>query len=353
MSAFAHNIFQFAKPIRPIDRVFIHCSASDYPQHDNISTIRDWHLERGWSDVGYHYFIRKDGTIELGRSLEKTPAAQRGHNRGTVAICLHGLDPNKFTTAQKATLRALCFQINFALGGVSFHGHCEVAAKACPVIDYQSVLKLTSAGILGVDKPLTAIQHPAKDQISQLEESEANNFSGLRLLKFGARGEDVKRLQEKLVSLNYHVGKVDGKFGGLTRTAVMAFQADNYLLEDGKVGSATYEALEEATPRPLETKRQKAGLLSLAKDGSRIAQASVSQAAMGGMIGVGGITNLLEQSSGTVSKITQSLGTYGNALKSLGPWLGALVVLAGVLIVLQSIKAGRARVADHRSGKTA
>ena len=69
----------FEKPSRKIYRVFMHCSASDHTHHDNIETIRSWHLERGFSDVGYHYFIRKNGTLEQRRDLAKTSAAQKGH----------------------------------------------------------------------------------------------------------------------------------------------------------------------------------------------------------------------------------------------------------------------------------
>ena len=88
----------FRKPARHVDRVFLHCSASDDPDHDDIDTIRRWHVdERGWSDVGYHYFIRSDGTLQEGRPLERIPAAQAGHNAGTVAICLHGLAEESFT----------------------------------------------------------------------------------------------------------------------------------------------------------------------------------------------------------------------------------------------------------------
>ena len=98
----------FTRPARHVDRVFLHCSASDNPDHDDIATIRSWHVdERGWSDVGYHYFIRSDGALQEGRPLERTPAAQAGHNAGTVAICLHGLAEENFTDDQFRTLTAL------------------------------------------------------------------------------------------------------------------------------------------------------------------------------------------------------------------------------------------------------
>jgi len=98
----------FAKPERAVDRIFLHCSASDRPKHDNVDTMRTWHLARGWSDVGYHYFIRKDGTVEDGRSVDLTPAAQGGNNTGTIAICLHGLAEENFTTDQYRSLISLC-----------------------------------------------------------------------------------------------------------------------------------------------------------------------------------------------------------------------------------------------------
>ena len=137
----------FAKPQRPVDRVFLHCSASDNPDHDDIATIRAWHVDgNGWSDVGYHYFIRGDGTLEEGRPLERIPAAQAGHNAGALAICLHGLAAEGFTAAQYRTLIGLARDIDEACEGVTFHGHCEVAAKSCPVFPYAAVLGLDADG---------------------------------------------------------------------------------------------------------------------------------------------------------------------------------------------------------------
>lgn len=138
----------FQKPNRPIHTVFIHCSASDNPDHDDIKVIKQWHLERGWSDVGYHYFIKKDGTLQLGRDLEKTPAAQKGYNTGTIAICLHGLEENEFTQPQFYTLIDLCIAIDEAyFEDMCFRGHCEVNSnKTCPVFNYKYLLGLNDKG---------------------------------------------------------------------------------------------------------------------------------------------------------------------------------------------------------------
>jgi len=110
-------------------------------------TMKSWHLARGFSDVGYHFFIQKDGTLEYGRDIEKTPAAQKGHNLNTLAICLHGLKEEKFTQAQFETLNKLASQIEHNYDNISFHGHCEVSKKACPVFNYRKVLDLDLYGL--------------------------------------------------------------------------------------------------------------------------------------------------------------------------------------------------------------
>ena len=139
------------KPKRNVAKVFLHCSASDHAHHDNAETMDKWHKERGWSGIGYHYFIRKDGVIQVGRDIEKVPAAQRGHNTGSIAICVHGLDVNKFTKEQRASLTALCLTLNkLYRGGLTFHGHREVEKnKACPVFNYRLWLRLDKDGRMG------------------------------------------------------------------------------------------------------------------------------------------------------------------------------------------------------------
>lgn len=173
------------------------------------------------------------------------------------------------------------------------------------------------------------------------------------VLRFNDRGRPVRLLQQELNALGYHVGKVDGWFWTRTRGAVLAFQADNDLVTDGIVGPATYEALADARPRLIGAERASASILSLAGDGSRIASASITQGATGALVAAGGALGLLEQASGTVTRITQAVGPFGDTLRLLGPWVGAAVLVAGAVIVWQSIKAGRARVEDHRTGKTA
>lgn len=73
-----------------INEIIVHCSDTRINQSFDISDIRDWHLERGWNDVGYHYYIKLDGTIQNGRSIDIVGAHVGGRNSRTIGICFEG-----------------------------------------------------------------------------------------------------------------------------------------------------------------------------------------------------------------------------------------------------------------------
>lgn len=335
--------YQFQKPARPVSRVFLHCSASDNPNHDSAAVMDRWHRERGWSGIGYHFFIRKDGTLEIGRDLEKVPAAQEGNNTGTIAICLHGLEKDKFTEAQFRTLWKLCDQINRAYAGkVTFHGHCEVAAKACPVFDYRALLGLNRAGKVMVAAQDITSANGSEAGISTLGAKPA----GAPVLRIGMKGPDVRALQALLTQLGYFTGTIDSDFGPRTRAAVLAFQADNGLDPDGKVGQMTRAALGVAPQRQIAPARAFASLTDLAATGSRIARASQRNFAVGAVLGGGGLVAVIDEITGHASMIQKLFADHGLLT-------GAVILAAGAFVAWQSWRAGQARVEDHRTGKTA
>lgn len=137
----------FHKPQRRVNRVFLHCTASDANLRGRklLAEVNRWHRERGFTGIGYHFLIDDAGEVLTGRDLERTPAAQYGHNKDTIAICTHGL--KTFPDVALQATKALCAEINAAYKGrVTFHGHCEVAAKTCPVYPYRELLGLDAAG---------------------------------------------------------------------------------------------------------------------------------------------------------------------------------------------------------------
>jgi hypothetical protein len=120
--------------MRDITRIIVHCSDSDISAHDDISVIREWHVhERGFNDVGYHFFIKSNGDIQEGRPLELAGAHVHGHNTDSIGICLHG--KYIFTPAQFKALRRLVLTLRFEydIPEENVHGHREFSNyKTCP-----------------------------------------------------------------------------------------------------------------------------------------------------------------------------------------------------------------------------
>lgn len=342
--------YRFQKPARPVTRIFLHCSASDRPEHDSAAVIDAWHKANGWAGIGYHYFIRKDGTLELGRDIEKVPAAQGGHNTGTIAICLHGLAIDKFTSAQFSTLRGLCGQIDRAYsGGVTFHGHCEVSAKSCPVFVYEDILGIDHHGRLPHGQTVSIPKVPMPDVKPDALEV---LLSPVAVLRLGSKGDDVRALQTLLTKIGYHTGAIDGDFGPRTRASVVAFQIDNHLEADGMVGALTREALALPGAREIAPARAFASLPELAKSGSRIAQASIANGIVGAILGGGGLVTVIEQLPAAIAVANGQAGPIEKLFSDYGLIGGGAVLAAGVFIAVQSWRAGQARLQDHRTGKT-
>ncbi|MDD9911637.1 MAG: N-acetylmuramoyl-L-alanine amidase [Alphaproteobacteria bacterium] len=130
--------------MRKITHHIIHCSDSPNHRDIGVKTIRRWHTEpeprgNGWSDIGYHYVIRRDGTIELGRPLEIQGAHCKGHNNHSIGTCLVGRD--EFTEAQFKSLRRLHKTLKAWLPQIKVAGHRDLNPnKTCPNFDVQEVL---------------------------------------------------------------------------------------------------------------------------------------------------------------------------------------------------------------------
>jgi N-acetylmuramoyl-L-alanine amidase len=128
--------------MRIINKIVIHCADTPKGVYFNVDDIRKWHVEeRGWSDVGYHYIILLDGTIEKGREDATTGAHVAGHNSSSIGICYigGGNGEDTRTTAQKASLVHLISVLRRIHTTAEVFGHRDFkgVTKACPCFDAQ------------------------------------------------------------------------------------------------------------------------------------------------------------------------------------------------------------------------
>lgn len=129
------------------DFIVVHCA--DTPAHLDIGVkeIRAWHKAKGWLDVGYHFVIRRDGTVEYGRPLKAIGSHVAGKNSESVAICLvggkgpNGTAENNFTPQQflalETVIRGLKTIENAPFPEAEVLGHRDFAGvlKQCPSFD--------------------------------------------------------------------------------------------------------------------------------------------------------------------------------------------------------------------------
>jgi hypothetical protein len=140
--------------MRKIDEVVVHCAAtrpewwSDRSVEEKAREVRQWHLDRGFKDIGYHWLIDRDGTVVKGREESAIGAHVKGRNSNSIGICLFGghgsskddtFDEN-FTPEQDTALRQLIAEIEQRHTIEKVSGHNEYANKACPGFNVSSWL---------------------------------------------------------------------------------------------------------------------------------------------------------------------------------------------------------------------
>ena len=134
--------------MRTITLIIIHCSATPEGRRLDFETCRRDHIRhRGFTDIGYHFYITRDGEIHRGRPLEKVGAHCKNHNRHSIGICYEGgLDENGVpadtrTYAQKCSLLDLLRQLKTDYPNARISGHRQLSSsihKACPCFDAKS-----------------------------------------------------------------------------------------------------------------------------------------------------------------------------------------------------------------------
>jgi len=128
--------------------IVVHCSATQPKQDIGAAEIERWHRQRKYLAIGYHYVIRRDGTVEKGRDETVVGAHVEGHNSTSIGVCMVGgvdakLNPqDNFTPAQYASLQTLLRELKTRYSTAEIKGHRDFpgVAKACPCFDVKDWL---------------------------------------------------------------------------------------------------------------------------------------------------------------------------------------------------------------------
>lgn len=135
--------------MREINEIIIHCSATPCGRDVSAADIDRWHRQRGWDGIGYHYVVRLDGSLEIGRPLDKVGAHCKGHNAHSIGVVYiggideHGNNADTRTAEQRATLTTLVGFLAHSFSTIrNVCGHHDYAARACPCFDAHEEYKV-------------------------------------------------------------------------------------------------------------------------------------------------------------------------------------------------------------------
>lgn len=132
---FHHTNLKFNEPLMLRDTttsIILHHSQVSSPH--SVEDIHKWHQNKGWSGIGYHYFIAKDGEVYEGRPRNTVGAHTRGHNRKSVGICFEGnFDKEELTKQQEQAAVELLALLRNAYPKAHLRRHSYFTPnKTCP-----------------------------------------------------------------------------------------------------------------------------------------------------------------------------------------------------------------------------
>lgn len=127
--------------MRPLNRIILHSTATPEGRDVTVEEIRDWHLARGWNDIGYHFVIYRNGAIKKGRDVSEQGAHTLGHNEDSIGIVyvggtdLSGNAKDTRTLQQRVSMRLLIAYLKAKHGIKTVLGHKQCTHTECPSFD--------------------------------------------------------------------------------------------------------------------------------------------------------------------------------------------------------------------------
>ena len=160
---------------RTIEVVYLHCTATAPGKPVSVEAIRRYHMDvRGFRDIGYHYVVQPDGTIEEGRPSDEQGAHVKGDNVRTIGVCMIGEwnsiqplrdDPQLMATGELLARLCYLYGIEPMTYGLLLHREAHLYRplvpnphKSCPGVNIDgSVMRKYVNGhynrLYGVDVP--------------------------------------------------------------------------------------------------------------------------------------------------------------------------------------------------------
>lgn len=206
-------------------RIILHHAAA---KTCTAQQIHSWHVANGWAGIGYHFLVRKDGSIYRGRPEDVMGAHAGSNNYDSIGVCFEGsFDKEQMGAVQRQAGAELVAYLKKKYGVTTVQRHSDVNATGCP----------------GTHFPFDAIAYGTADPAPDVQTTKLD--MQVRMLSKGMKGSDVKTLQAALIAYGFSCGAAgtDGDFGSGTESALKKFQTKYSLGADGIAGKGTWGKL--------------------------------------------------------------------------------------------------------------
>ena len=115
------------------DYIILHHSTANI----SVESVHISHLNQGWCGIGYHFYIRKNGTIYRGRPMNTIGAHAVGYNSVSIGVCFEGNFENEtMCDAQIKAGQELVLYLKNIYPSSAVLKHSNVTATACPGINF-------------------------------------------------------------------------------------------------------------------------------------------------------------------------------------------------------------------------
>lgn len=225
-----------------IDMIVLHHAAA---KHCSVYQVNQWHLSNGWSMIGYHYFINKEGKIFRGRPDDVIGSHAKGYNATSLGICFEGdFSAELPTQAQIDAGLELVEYLKKIYNIKNVKGHKDLMSTSCPGSLFPLEKFTTKANenlILSFQRATSADGFKFKSYgLDGKWGSETENIAKKCVVKrrLFYKYKNATILVQRLLGI-----KPDGLAGKETETAIKNFQKEKGLVADGCCGLNTWKVL--------------------------------------------------------------------------------------------------------------
>ena len=201
------------------ERIILHhADASNCTAED----IDRWHKKNGWTCIGYHFFVKKDGTIYRGRQENSVGAHAGGANSNSIGICFEGrYETEQMPNAQVEAGKELVAYLKNKYNISKVQKHSDVCSTSCPGKNFRFD-EIANSTVKNVNTSVE-VKKEARGSVATIQ-STLNNKYGLNVAVDNIYGNETKKALVKALQteLNKQYNKnlnVDGIFGEKTKEA--------------------------------------------------------------------------------------------------------------------------------------